>query len=144
MDDTVNPSCLCSMSHLSLHDLLHSPAKTEQALQNLSCEQIGLIEETIHRAKKRKLELAAVATLKPSSTKMTVSTSGPPPSKRPHNQHEPMVEIRDGVEWVSFLYSHNRVLKRYTIRTDIQNVHLDRLEDQFKLDNCVSHPSPRS
>ncbi|ORY91158.1 hypothetical protein BCR43DRAFT_527779 [Syncephalastrum racemosum] len=136
MDDTVNPSCLCSMTHLSLHDLLHSPSKTERALQDLSCEQIGLIEQTIHRAKKRKLESAATATLRPSST-TTTSAAGPVSPKRQQNQHEPMVEIRDGVEWVSFLYSHNRVLKRYTIRTDIQNVHLDRLEDQFKLDNCV-------
>ncbi|KAL0076467.1 hypothetical protein F4703DRAFT_1761611 [Phycomyces blakesleeanus] len=50
---------------------------------------------------------------------------------------EPVAEIRDGVEWVSFVYSHNRTLKRYAIRTDIHAISLDTIDDQFKIDNCV-------
>ncbi|KAK4516447.1 uncharacterized protein ATC70_011419 [Mucor velutinosus] len=51
--------------------------------------------------------------------------------------HEPRTEIRDGVEWVSFVYSHHRVLRRYSIRTDVDQVDLDILDDKFKSENCV-------
>ncbi|KAL9537915.1 hypothetical protein MBANPS3_011352 [Mucor bainieri] len=51
--------------------------------------------------------------------------------------HEPRTEIRDGVEWVSFVYSHHRVLRRYSIRTDVDQVDLDILDDNFKSENCV-------
>ncbi|CAO3617818.1 unnamed protein product [Cunninghamella echinulata] len=50
---------------------------------------------------------------------------------------EPMAEVKDGVEWVSFVYSHNRVMKKYTIRTDLENIALDQIDDKFKADNCV-------
>lgn len=52
--------------------------------------------------------------------------------------HEPRTEIKDGVEWVSFVYSHHRVLRRYSIRTDVDKVDLAILDDKFKSDNCVS------
>ncbi|ORY96291.1 hypothetical protein BCR43DRAFT_270795 [Syncephalastrum racemosum] len=51
--------------------------------------------------------------------------------------HEPVTEMRDGVEWVSFVYSHHRVLRRYCIRTDLDKVDLDQLTETFKRDNCV-------
>ncbi|EPB85587.1 hypothetical protein HMPREF1544_07676 [Mucor circinelloides 1006PhL] len=51
--------------------------------------------------------------------------------------HEPRTEIREGVEWVSFVYSHHRVLRRYSIRTDVDQVDLDILDDKFKSENCV-------
>ena len=52
--------------------------------------------------------------------------------------HEPRTEIREGVEWVSFVYSHHRVLRRYSIRTDVDQVDLHLLDDKFKSENCVS------
>ncbi|KAI8378291.1 hypothetical protein EDC96DRAFT_494176 [Choanephora cucurbitarum] len=51
--------------------------------------------------------------------------------------HELRTEIRDGIEWVSFVYSHHRVLRRYSIRTDIDKVDLSLLDEKFKSDNCV-------
>lgn len=50
---------------------------------------------------------------------------------------EPITEVIDGVEWVSFIYSHNRQLKQYKIRTDIDTIDLDELNEQFKNENCV-------
>ncbi|KAI8343064.1 hypothetical protein BC941DRAFT_498176 [Chlamydoabsidia padenii] len=50
---------------------------------------------------------------------------------------EPQTEIKDGVEWVSFVYSHHRVVRRYRIRTDLDTVELDTLDEQFRNDNCV-------
>ncbi|KAI8877463.1 hypothetical protein K501DRAFT_278435 [Backusella circina FSU 941] len=51
--------------------------------------------------------------------------------------HEPRTEIREGVEWVSFVYSHHRVLRRYSIRTDVDQVDIGHLDDKFKSENCV-------
>ncbi|KAJ2962651.1 hypothetical protein NQZ79_g2198 [Umbelopsis isabellina] len=50
---------------------------------------------------------------------------------------EPTVEIRNGVEWVSFVYSNNRNLKRYTCRTDLDSVHISDMDEDFKCANCV-------
>ncbi|KAI7899529.1 uncharacterized protein BX663DRAFT_521201 [Cokeromyces recurvatus] len=51
--------------------------------------------------------------------------------------HETTTEIKEGVEWVSFIYSHHRVLRRYCIRTDIEKVDTSILDDKFKQENCV-------
>lgn len=51
---------------------------------------------------------------------------------------EPTTEMKDGVEWVSFVYSHHRVVRRYRIRTDLDTVQVSALDEQFKNDNCVS------
>ena len=120
---------------LSLHDLIHATDKAEHALEDLTSEQITLIEQTIRRIKKRKLERDDDDEYVPTSRRSLPRTAA---SRNTSSRHEPTVEIRDGVEWVSFVYSHNRVLKRYSIRTDIQTVSLDALDEQFKLDNCVS------
>jgi hypothetical protein len=91
-----------------------------------------------------------------SNTNETTSTPTPeskPPTKVSHSipvqkekstpetvvtNHEPRTEIKDGVEWVSFVYSHHRVLRRYSIRTDVNQVDIAILDDKFKSDNCVS------
>jgi hypothetical protein len=49
-----------------------------------------------------------------------------------------MTVMEDGVEWVSFVYSHHRVVRQYRIRTDLETVEIDSLDEQFKNDNCVS------
>lgn len=84
----------------------------------------------------------------PAPTDATLSTAGPSSPATPTAaaaaaasgllNHEPRTEIRDGVEWVSFVYSHHRVLRRYSIRTDVDQVDLSLLDDQFKSENCVS------
>ncbi|KAI7876233.1 hypothetical protein K492DRAFT_172694 [Lichtheimia hyalospora FSU 10163] len=58
-------------------------------------------------------------------------------SNASQHHHEPVTEIRDGVEWVSFVYSHHRILRRYCIRTDLDKVDIQQLDDKFKRDNCV-------
>lgn len=65
-------------------------------------------------------------------------------SKAVVSSHEPITEVRDGVEWVSFVYSHHRILRRYCIRTDLEKVDINQLDEKFKRDNCVSntrHPN---
>ncbi|KAI9013785.1 hypothetical protein CLU79DRAFT_768728 [Phycomyces nitens] len=58
-------------------------------------------------------------------------------SQSPTSTHEPVTEVRDGVEWVSFVYSHRRTLKNYNIRTDLDTVDLATVDDKFKRDNCI-------
>jgi hypothetical protein len=171
-----------SPTTLLLQDLISAPSKAESILECLTADQIIMIEDTINRVKRRKMDksqlpspiaspptqsediietttssaaaianaLAAAmvsAALHPTTTTTNVPTTATKsttvaPSKTmttPSVQsNDPIAEVKDGVEWVSFVYSHNRTLKRYSIRTDIQKVALDVVDDKFKAENCVS------
>jgi hypothetical protein len=173
-----------SPTTLLLQDLISAPTKAECILECLTADQIIMIENTISRVKRRKMEsqlpspvasppttskeddivkenspsataianaLAAAmvsaalqvptttksngnATIVPSKTVTNPTTTAP---TTPVTSNDPIAEVKDGIEWVSFVYSHNRTLKRYSIRTDIQNVALDVVDDKFKAENCV-------
>ncbi|KAI8381348.1 uncharacterized protein BYT42DRAFT_545250 [Radiomyces spectabilis] len=76
--------------------------------------------------------------------KQDASDDAKPPSSNARNSstapelsHEPFTEIREGVEWVSFVYSHHRTLRRYRIRTDLDEVDIHLLDENFKKENCV-------
>ncbi|KAG0174629.1 hypothetical protein DFQ28_004273 [Apophysomyces sp. BC1034] len=147
-----------SLTSLLLQDIINAPAKAEDLLDRLTSDQILMIETTISRVKRRKLDrqesqppaqdptaAAATAIASALAAAMTSAALQPPPPP-PTNalkpsvnatSNEPVAEVRDGVEWVSFVYSHNRTLKRYSIRTDISTVALDAIDEKFKTDNCV-------
>jgi hypothetical protein len=175
-----------SPTTLLLQDLISAPTKAECILECLTADQIIMIENTINRVKRRKMNksqlpspvasppttskgddivmenppsaaaianaLAAAmvsaalqvpattknngnATVTPSKTVTNPTTTAPTTSV---TSNDPIAEVKDGVEWVSFVYSHNRTLKRYSIRTDVQNVALDIVDDKFKAENCVN------
>lgn len=170
-----------SPTTLLLGEIIQSPSKAESILESLTAEQIMMIETTIHRVKRRKMDksqedknpshasaiasaLAAAmvsAALQSKASHPAPATSGAPStsnekstvnvatttnatamttttaSAAPATNNDPVAEVKDGVEWVSFVYSHNRTLKRYSIRTDIQNVVLEAVDDKFKAENCV-------
>ncbi|KAI9301550.1 hypothetical protein BJ944DRAFT_2851 [Cunninghamella echinulata] len=71
------------------------------------------------------------------TTTTTTATSVLNTDNKPTTSVEPMTEIKDGVEWVSFVYSHHRVVRRYRIRTDLGSVDITKLDEKFKSDNCV-------
>jgi hypothetical protein len=52
--------------------------------------------------------------------------------------HEPVSKVIDGIEYITFLYSHDRLVKEYTIRTDIDNVNLNDAAMDFRIQNAVS------
>ncbi|KAI8986574.1 hypothetical protein BDB01DRAFT_786093 [Pilobolus umbonatus] len=112
---------------LSLQDLITAPAKAESLLEQLTADQLLAIERTLGKVKRRRLDKKDTP---PPVIKSTIKST-------PSTLNEPVTEIRDGVEWVSFVYSHNRTLKRYSIRTDLQQVELDVIDDKFKNENCV-------
>ncbi|KAI9882446.1 MAG: hypothetical protein M1823_005807 [Watsoniomyces obsoletus] len=51
----------------------------------------------------------------------------------------PLVVRQDhnGVQWIAFEYSRDRVKMEYQIRCDVESVNVDRLSAEFKTDNCV-------
>ncbi|KAF2003962.1 hypothetical protein P154DRAFT_519566 [Amniculicola lignicola CBS 123094] len=51
----------------------------------------------------------------------------------------PLVVRQDqnGVQWIAFEYSRDRVKMEYTIRCDVESVNVDELPHDFKTENCV-------
>lgn len=51
----------------------------------------------------------------------------------------PLVVRQDGngVQWIAFEYSRDRVKMEYTIRCDVESVNTDELSPDFKQENCV-------
>ncbi|KAF8454803.1 hypothetical protein BGX38DRAFT_1089163 [Terfezia claveryi] len=51
----------------------------------------------------------------------------------------PLVVRQDnnGVQWIAFEYSRDRVKMEYTIRCDVESVNVDTLSLDFKTENCV-------
>jgi hypothetical protein len=141
---------LHSPTALSLEDLITAPEKAEFLLELLTPDQILAIEQTLGKVKRRRLdkkEESAVNTkvrpnkIVPASSSTTTTTTLKQPTCSTNNSstpNEPTTEMRDGIEWVSFVYSHNRTLKRYSIRTDLQKVDITDIDDKFKSENCVS------
>ncbi|KAF2681707.1 hypothetical protein K458DRAFT_77955 [Lentithecium fluviatile CBS 122367] len=51
----------------------------------------------------------------------------------------PLVVRQDqnGVQWIAFEYSRDRVKMEYTIRCDVESISVDELPQEFKTENCV-------
>ncbi|KAI1006344.1 hypothetical protein K3495_g1876 [Podosphaera aphanis] len=51
----------------------------------------------------------------------------------------PLVVRQDnnGVQWIAFEYSRDRVKMEYTIRCDVESVNAETLNSEFKTENCV-------
>ena len=71
-------------------------------------------------------------------------TSGPPginpnAAPGPIPATTPLVVRQDnnGVQWIAFEYSRDRVKMEYTIRCDVESVNTDELTSDFKTENCV-------
>ncbi|KAI8643881.1 hypothetical protein BD408DRAFT_442171 [Parasitella parasitica] len=51
--------------------------------------------------------------------------------------HEPVARIINGVEHITFLYSHDRLVKEYTVRTNVDTVNLDDIPAGFRVQNAI-------
>jgi hypothetical protein len=134
---TTSQSMLHSPTALSLEDLITAPEKAEFLLELLTPDQILAIEQTLGKVKRRRLDKKEELTTKPRPNKALLKQPVSS-SNNSSTPNEPTTEMRDGVEWVSFVYSHNRTLKRYSIRTDLLKVDIADIDDKFKSENCVS------
>lgn len=72
---------------------------------------------------------------------MPSNPAGPNPSAAPGPipATTPLVVRQDnnGVQWIAFEYSRDRVKMEYTIRCDVESVNTDELSQEFKSANCV-------
>ncbi|KAI9245432.1 hypothetical protein BY458DRAFT_537037 [Sporodiniella umbellata] len=109
---------------LCVNDLVYPTEKAETLLETLSNEQLSLIEKAVNKIKCKKLSQEKEKQNQPKKLSYL-------------SVHEPATEIREGVEWVSFVYSHHRTLRKYCIRTDLEKVETDSLDEKFKKENCV-------
>jgi hypothetical protein len=51
--------------------------------------------------------------------------------------HEPVTRYIDGIEHITFLYSHERQVREYTVRTDVQSVNLSDISIDFRAQNAI-------
>ncbi|KAK3719907.1 hypothetical protein LTR37_004030 [Vermiconidia calcicola] len=65
--------------------------------------------------------------------------SNPSAAPGPIPATTPLVVRQDnnGVQWIAFEYSRDRVKMEYTIRCDVESVNTDELNQEFKSANCV-------
>jgi hypothetical protein len=72
---------------------------------------------------------------------MSTNSAGPNPSAAPGPipATTPLVVRQDnnGVQWIAFEYSRDRVKMEYTIRCDVESVNTEELSAEFKSANCV-------
>ncbi|KAI7884576.1 hypothetical protein K492DRAFT_124959 [Lichtheimia hyalospora FSU 10163] len=87
------------------------------------------------------------ATIKP-STGRRKSTPGRSYRRRTSSQpsvasvvslsaHEPVAHSINGIEHITFLYSHDRLVKEYTVRTDAANCPLEDIPLDFRMVNAI-------
>ncbi|KAF2154954.1 hypothetical protein K461DRAFT_105059 [Myriangium duriaei CBS 260.36] len=65
------------------------------------------------------------------------STSATQPGPIPATTPLVFRQDQSGTKWIIFEYSKDRVKQEYSIRTDVENVDIDRLSPEFKEANCV-------
>jgi hypothetical protein len=69
----------------------------------------------------------------PPSTNSTNAAPGPIPATTPWVVRQDT----NGVQWIAFEYSRDRVKMEYTIRCDVESVNVETLPQEFKTENCV-------
>lgn len=65
------------------------------------------------------------------------TSSGAAPGPIPATTPLVVRQDSNGVQWIAFEYSRDRVKMEYTIRCDVESVNVDNLSQQFKTENCV-------
>jgi hypothetical protein len=66
-------------------------------------------------------------------TAKTKATPGPIPATTPLV----LRQSKNGVQWIAFNYSLDRVTTEYKIRCDVESVSIEELTQEFKMSNCV-------
>ncbi|KAK9763037.1 hypothetical protein K7432_010664 [Basidiobolus ranarum] len=136
-----------NLHEVTIAHLLDPAFNSDQILWELSAEQLELIEKTLIKVKKQRTDVLKYTKDGRVTKPVTTQTKLEAPFIKDLHSHkasqnnavlkEPTTFMRDGIEWVSFFYSHNRRLQKYEIRTDVERIDLEELEHKFKQDNCV-------
>ncbi|KAI4730027.1 hypothetical protein E4T49_02221, partial [Aureobasidium sp. EXF-10728] len=116
---TASPRMKFEPPHLKLEYPL---VKTEQSYTQRPMSSIGTASSG-----------AATTSSPPSGSGANTAAPGPIPATTP------LVVRQDqnGVQWIAFEYSRDRVKMEYQIRCDVESVVIDDLTPEFKTANCV-------
>jgi hypothetical protein len=109
------------VSHLSSNPMASSistPTKSRSACRRRSSDSHSASTRTYRRRASSHPSVASVVSL---------------------SAHEPVSRMIDGIEHITFLYSHDRLVKEYTVRTDIESVNLEDIPLDFRVPNAVSN-----
>lgn len=117
----------------------------------LSQQHAASVSQGMSPSPRLKLEQAALQR-QPTSMAMSTGSSGSPVTTIPAGNASnpsaapgpipattPLVVRQDqnGVQWIAFEYSRDRVKMEYTIRCDVESVAIEDLSQDFKSANCV-------
>ncbi|EFW16268.1 conserved hypothetical protein [Coccidioides posadasii str. Silveira] len=142
-------------TQLTSQPLLVSPQTSAPQLQQQHLHQPSP-HSTMAGSPHLKMEPAVPQTTATQRTPLNSSHPAPPNSSAP-NSHPgnpgsntsaapgpipattPLVVRQDnnGVQWIAFEYSRDRVKMEYTIRCDVENINIENLTQEFKTENCV-------
>ncbi|KAG2175144.1 hypothetical protein INT44_007632 [Umbelopsis vinacea] len=109
--DTSGPS--------SLHSSLQPSLQSSKASSRASSPKTTSSASSVKPAGRRKSSHSSVA----AAVALTV--------------HEPTTHFINDIEHLTFMYSHDRHIKQYTIRVDIDDVDLNDIDDEFRLASAV-------
>ncbi|KAJ5948804.1 hypothetical protein N7454_002111 [Penicillium verhagenii] len=128
-----------STAQMSPHQPSHTPSTA------LSSSPVMKMDSTAQPSSTQRSMLnpalpAAVSTSIPAVTQQTSplgTSSSAAPGPIPATTPLVVRQDNNGVQWIAFEYSRDRVKMEYTIRCDVESVNVDSLSQDFKTENCV-------
>lgn len=98
--------------------------------------QASPIQQTQHQLQQTQHQQTAPPLQSPGNQAAGINPNAAP---GPIPATTPLVVRQDGngVQWIAFEYSRDRVKMEYTIRCDVESVNTDELSPEFKQENCV-------
>lgn len=95
------------------------------------------IEQTIMQRPMANLDMAQATASNAPSSSGSASNSNAAPGPIPATTPLVVRQDQNGVQWIAFEYSRDRVKMEYQIRCDVESVAIDELTSEFKAANCV-------
>jgi len=134
------------MSHQSQPPMQHQPPTPTSAMTNSPRPKIERPTDIATMQRPPSVPISSTHnTPTGPSTNGNTPHSGPPGSAGPNAAPGPIPattplvvrQDNNGVQWIAFEYSRDRVKMEYTIRCDVESVNHSQLTTEFKTDNCV-------
>ncbi|KAL8822515.1 MAG: hypothetical protein Q9191_006749 [Dirinaria sp. TL-2023a] len=129
------------MSHPGQPPIQHQPPTPTSAMTNSPRPKVERPSDiaTMQRPPSVPMNSTHNTPTGPPTNGNTPHSAGPNAAPGPIPATTPLVVRQDnnGVQWIAFEYSRDRVKMEYTIRCDVENVDHNQLSSEFKTDNCV-------
>lgn len=108
---------------------LPSPSNSTTSSRNNSISSDISLDLPFVEPQTREKKIVKLAKKKQSHKSLTASV--------PENYPTFVKTDQNGVDWIRFVYSKDKVKTSYKIRCDIDSVDAAKLEEEFKLQNCI-------